>query len=227
MVRAGKLLAIWVCCLLGIVACISIPSDKYAPQITPEMALQKKLEQQLALLAADEALRQQLNLAMKFRTQICQRCHGVDGHSRNGRCPNLAGQDPAYLVQQLQHFSDGQRQDFQMQSMVSKMTDADKVAVSIYFSSMSSYPAATGTSDQIAQGQALFHIKCAQCHGTQGQGQYSYPRLAGQLPGYIRMTLHEFRKPDSRRRRTIMREIASILSETEIEALAAYISTME
>jgi len=227
MVRAGKLLTVWVYCLLGVVACVSLPSDRYVPQITPEMALQKKLKQQLTLLASDETLRQQLNLAMKFRTQICQRCHGVDGHSRNGRCPNLAGQDPAYLVQQLHHFSDGQRQDFQMQSMVSKMSDADKVAVSIYFSSMSPYPAAIGTSDQIAQGQALFHTKCAQCHGAQGQGQYSYPRLAGQLPSYVRMTLHEFRKPDSRRRRTIMREIASILSETEIEALAAYISTME
>ncbi len=222
-----KQLALWVCCLLGIVACVSTPSDRYVRQLTPELMLQEKLEQQLAVLAADEAVRQQLNLAMKFRTQICQRCHGVDGHSRNGRCPNLAGQNPAYLVQQLEHFSDGQRQDFQMQSMVRKMTDADKVAVAIYFSSMSPYPTATKKDDQAVKGQAIFHIKCAQCHGKQGQGQYGYPRLAGQLPGYISMMLHEFRKPNSRRRITIMREIASILSEAEIKLLAAYISTME
>ena len=227
MLRSGKMLVAWLCCLLGVVACISVPSDRYLPQISPEMRLQEKLNQQLAQVASDEAVRLQLNQAMRFRTQICQRCHGADGHSRNGRCPNLAGQDPAYLVQQLQHFGEGQRQDFQMQSMVSKMTDADKVAVAIYFSSMQPYPAGTEKGELTAKGKAIFHTRCAQCHGVQGQGQYTYPRLAGQLPSYLSMTLREFRKPDSRRRRTIMREIASTLSEAEIKALVAYISTME
>ncbi len=222
-----KELALWVCCLSGIVACVSAPPDRYVRQITPERVLQEKLEQQWARVNAEEGVRQQFNRAMKFRTQVCQRCHGTDGHSRNGRCPNLAGQNPAYLVQQLQHFSEGQRQDFQMQSIVKKMTDADKVAVAIYFSRMSPYPAITERGDGAAQGEVIFHIKCAQCHGKRGQGQYNYPRLAGQLPSYIRMTLHEFRKLNSRRRITIMRAIASTLSEAEIKALAAYISTME
>jgi len=222
-----KQLALWICCLLGIVACVSKPSDRYIRQITPEMMLQEMLEQQLVRMASDEGIRQQFSRSMKFRTQICQRCHGVDGHSRNGRCPNLAGQNPAYLVQQLQHFSDGQRQDFQMQSIVKKMTDADKVAVAIYFARMSPYPTATKRSERAAKGEVIFHARCAQCHGQQGQGEYGYPRLAGQLPGYISMTLHEFRKPNSRRRITIMSAIASTLSEVEINALAAYISAME
>jgi len=226
MTRFKKMLAIWVCCLLGLVACITTPVKQSVSKITPEMALQKKLEQQLARIAADETLRQQLNQAMKFRTLICQRCHGVDGRSRNGRCPNLAGQDPIYLVRQLQHFSDGQRQDFQMQSAVRKMTDNDKVAVAIYFSSMQPRPPTGEKTGQSAKGEVIFSIRCAQCHGVRGQGQYTYPRLAGQLPGYISMTLEEFRKPDSRRRRSIMNEIATLLSESDIKALAAYISTL-
>ncbi|MFC1602051.1 c-type cytochrome [Pseudomonadota bacterium] len=206
---------------------MSAPSDKYAPVITPDIALQKNLERQLAFVNSDENARQQLNQAMRFRTQLCQRCHGVDGHSRNGRCPNLAGQDPAYLVQQLQHFSDGRRQDFQMQSVAKNMTDDDKVAVAIYFSSMSPRPATEITDDLARQGEPLFRVRCAQCHGAQGQGQYTYPRLAGQLPSYISMTLYEFRKPESRRRESIMDAIASTLTEAEIKALAAYISTMK
>jgi cytochrome c553 len=227
MAQSSKIHAVWICCLLGVVACVSAPSGKYVPVVTPEMALQKNLERQLALVNSDEAVRQQLNQAMKFRTQLCQRCHGVDGHSRNGRCPNLAGQSPAYLVQQLQHFGDGRRQDFQMQSVASKMTDNDKVAVAIYFSSMPPRPAAEEIDELASRGESIFRTRCAQCHGVQGQGQYTYPRLAGQLPGYISMTLYEFRKPASRRRITIMREIASTLSEAEIKAVAAYISTMK
>lgn len=227
MARSSRVRAVWVCSLLGLVACVSAPAYKYVPAITPDTVLQTNLEQQLALVSSDEAVRQQLNQAMRFRTQLCQRCHGVDGHSRNGRCPNLAGQDPAYLVQQLQHFSDGRRQDFQMQSVARTMTDDDKVAVAIYFSSMSPYPAAEKTNELASQGEPIFRTRCAQCHGAQGQGQYTYPRLAGQLPGYISMTLQEFRKPESRRRISIMKAIASTLSEAEIKALAAYISTMK
>lgn len=226
MVKSGKALAAWLCCLFGIMACVTAPTEPHQ-KITPDQALQKKLTEQLALIASDKALRQQLNQAMKFRTRLCQRCHGADGHSRNGRCPNLAGQNPGYLLQQLQHFHDGRRQDFQMQSIARPISDADKIAVSIYFSSMPPRPASTEKNDQTAQGEALFHIRCAQCHGEQGQGLYTYPRLAGQLPEYIRMTLHEFAKPNSRRRTTIMREIASILSEAEINTLAIYISTLE
>ncbi len=226
MIRSGKAFAAWVCCLFGVMACVTTPTEQL-PRLTPDQALQKRLAEQLAIVASDSAARQQLNQAMKFRTRLCQRCHGADGHSRNGRCPNLAGQNPGYLLQQLQHFHDGRRQDFQMQSMVRHISDADKIAVSIYFSSMPPRPASTEENDQTAEGKRLFHIRCAQCHGAQGQGLYTYPRLAGQLPEYIRITLHEFRKPDSRRRTSIMREIASILSEREINALAAYISTME
>ncbi len=221
-----KALAVWACCLFGIMACIGTPT-KQPPEPTTDQALQKRLTEQLALLATDRTLRRQLDQAMKFRTLACQRCHGRDGHSRNGRCPNLAGQDPYYLLQQLQHFHDGRRRDFQMQSIAKSISDADKVAVALYFSNMPPRPSGTKSSAQAARGAPLFRHRCAQCHGAQGQGLYGYPRLAGQLPGYIRMTLHEFRKPDSRRRVSIMREIASILSEEEIQALAAYISTLK
>lgn len=223
MARSGKVVALLACYLFGLIACVSTSTK----QLTPDQALQKKLTEQLALIASDDAMRQQLNLAMKFRTQLCQRCHGVDGHSRNGRCPNLAGQDPYYLLQQIQHFHNGQRLDFQMQSMVKNLSNADKIAITIFFSSMQPRPSATEKNNQTTKGEAIFRTRCAQCHGAQGEGQYGYPRLAGQLPGYIMMSLHEFRKPVNRRRATIMREIASILSEHEIKALAAYISTME
>jgi len=231
--RFGKALMVWLFCLCGIVACIATPNKQSVLEKIPEViTLQKKLQHKLALLASDKTRLQQFNRTMQSRTLACQRCHGVDGHSRNRRCPNLAGQSPAYLLQQIQDFSEGRRHDYKMWTMVNKINDDDKIAVAIFFSNFPPRPSAQGETELSIKGEAIFQTLCTHCHGRQGEGQDSSPlfigpRLAGQLQGYISMTLREFRKTDSRRQKGIMSKVASALSDNDIQALAAYISRMK
>ena len=62
----------------------------------------------------------------------CAACHGTDGKSR-GDVPSLAGQDKAYLVQQVKDFRDGRRSSTIMQQLAKGYTDAEIEAAAAYF----------------------------------------------------------------------------------------------
>jgi cytochrome c553 len=63
---------------------------------------------------------------------------------------------------------------------------------------------------------------CAQCHGPNGEGQAGagFPRLAGQVDGYLAKQLDEFRS--GRRANPIMAPIAKALPADAVQALSAY-----
>jgi cytochrome c553 len=68
---------------------------------------------------------------------------------------------------------------------------------------------------------------CAACHGPTGTGNppAAYPLLSGQHSAYMVQTLKDFR--DGKRKNdpnSMMRDIASKMSDAEIEAVASYIS---
>lgn len=56
---------------------------------------------------------------------LCAGCHGEDGIAVQPGVPNLAGEDPMYLVQQLKAFRDGTRANEAMQAVTSGLTDAE------------------------------------------------------------------------------------------------------
>jgi cytochrome c553 len=73
---------------------------------------------------------------------------------------------------------------------------------------------------------------CSTCHGPEAKGKGQFPRLAGQLYPYIVKALTNWgqerdqggtAKPDTS---AIMRPIAHGLTESQIEAVAAYLSTL-
>jgi cytochrome c553 len=68
--------------------------------------------------------------------QGCAPCHGADGIGRDAEIPNLAGQNQAYLYNQLKAFHDGRRAHKEMLYMSRKMTDEDMRALAAYFSSL-------------------------------------------------------------------------------------------
>jgi sulfide dehydrogenase cytochrome subunit len=61
----------------------------------------------------------------------CANCHGADGHSRSA-IPAIAGQDKAYLIQQLKDFRDGKRPSTIMQQLAKGYTDAQIEAAAAY-----------------------------------------------------------------------------------------------
>ena len=64
----------------------------------------------------------------------CTNCHVTDGRSR-GAIPAIAGQDKAYLVQQLKDFRDGKRPSTIMQQLAKGYSDAQIDAAAAYLAS--------------------------------------------------------------------------------------------
>jgi cytochrome c553 len=46
----------------------------------------------------------------------CVSCHGQNGHSTDENAPSLAGKDADWIVQQLEYFQSGERQNSYMNS---------------------------------------------------------------------------------------------------------------
>jgi cytochrome c553 len=65
---------------------------------------------------------------------------------------------------------------------------------------------------------------CATCHGADGHGSATLPRLAGQHAQYTENQIKLFDKRERTNDNAVMHGIASKLSELEIKAVAAYLS---
>lgn len=66
----------------------------------------------------------------------CAACHGSDGVAVNSQYPNLAGQNYQYLVQQLQSFKSGQRNNGIMHAMASGLSKTQIQDLAAYYSSL-------------------------------------------------------------------------------------------
>jgi cytochrome c553 len=83
----------------------------------------------------------------------------------------------------------------------------------------------TTTSELVELGKQKAET-CSICHGEQGKAHNNMlPNLAGQNKGYFKKQLHDFR--ERRRMSSAMREVARTLTDRDIEALAAYYSSLD
>lgn len=172
--------------------------------------------------------------AGRERTLLCSQCHGETGNSVSPEIPNLAGQNPAYLLEQIEKFADGRRKNFVMRSLARSFTFEDKVNLAIYFASQEVEPVKADR-ELAARGEPIFQTVCQACHGENGRGDVGYARLAGQRVEYVEQTLQRFRA-NARQRTEVsqmtrhnvrMEQIAKDLSDEDIVALANYIALLK
>ena len=79
--------------------------------------------------------------------------------------------------------------------------------------------------DQV-QGNAIFQINCAGCHGIEGNSaDDSFPKLAGQYDDYIQQTLLDYQS--GKRNNAIMTGIAAALSKQDIKDLSHWFRSQE
>lgn len=205
--------------LLGFYAPVSVAEQK-------DILLQK-----LNKKITSPELKRKAMFAGEERALICGYCHGNDGNSLKPEVPNLAGQNPAYLLQQIGHFASGARKDFVMNSLASKLTEDDQINLAIFYTSQKVRTTRFDKARAV-QGKRLYLKQCQGCHGVKGRGKTGYARLAGQQPVYIKMTLQRFRgntqskTSGGKRRSAIMEAIVTNLADKDIESLAAYIASM-
>ena len=158
------------------------------------------------------------------RSDFCARCHGQDGTSVMPLVPNLAGQSPYYLLEQIEQFADGRRKDFIMSPLARHSSRQDKVALAFYYANLTPR-VQVSKPEHARQGGVLYPQRCIGCHGQDAHGNDNFARLAGQHPDYLKRRLTGFREADENAP-SVMAGIAQFLSEKDIEALASYLASL-
>lgn len=195
----------------------------------------------LLLAVAQSSIAQMQGGADAGRTKAatCGACHGVDGNSVTPEWPSLAGQSEAYIVRQLQAFRDKRRQDVGMQQFAATLTDQDMHDVGAFYASQALQPKGADP-QQVALGQQIYRggipergiAACIACHGPTGHGNplAAYPRISGQHSAYVTKTLQAYaagnRRSDADKNQ-MMRNVAELLLEDEIRALASYVQGLQ
>jgi cytochrome c553 len=157
---------------------------------------------------------------------FCRHCHGPSGNSMRDDVPNLAGQNEAYLLVQMNKFVTGQRKNEFMEGLIKALTPEERASISLYFSQQSPTPKPVKNGAQVADGKKLYDKVCINCHGASGYGTEKIPRLASQQPGYLEESLKRYRSGSGERIDLQMAAYTRNLKDADILNLAAYISSM-
>ena len=173
--------------------------------------------------------------AGRTKSVTCAACHGADGNSVTPDWPMLAGQHASYIARQLHAFKNGERTDVTMKPFADLLSDQDILDVAAYFAAQTPTPKGADPA-LVSLGQQLYRrgvpergvAACIACHGPQGTGNplASYPRISGQHAAYTTKQLNAYASGDRRsdvELDQMMRNIAGLLFEDEIKALASYV----
>lgn len=147
----------------------------------------------------------------------CTVCHGEHGNSTTPTLPTLAGQDPGYLLTAAKHYLTGARTNAEMLSAVKELKADELNHLVTYFA------AQTPVKPEIKLPAAptVLAEQCNRCHGANGHStEPTKPRLNGQVEAYLAHALRGYK--NGARDNTMMHAMSDVLSDMEIDALAAY-----
>jgi cytochrome c553 len=167
----------------------------------------------------------------------CSKCHGYNGISVSPLFPILAAQKASYIEMELQLFRLRARSDPHARAFmwgIARALDDDQIgALAQYFSSQAP---ARGTASRdpalAAKGKSIYEngvpehdvLGCIGCHGPNGEGIHTFPRLAGQHRDYLAIQLRQFNR-DALRESEIMHRFTQNLTEDEIAAVTEYLAS--
>jgi cytochrome c553 len=184
------------------------------------------------------------------KAPVCFACHGADGAPVAPTFPRLAGQRIDYLYHRLVSFRHANPKDpyysvSPMTPMAAALSDEDMRDLAAYFASQAPRVADGATAavatptgeDLFLNGNPARGIPpCQGCHGGEANGpsistdQYAaYPSLRGQSGLYVVARLTHFREgqPSDTSNTFIMHGVAATLDDDSIQAIAAWLGTLE
>src|ERR1700726_1731040 len=174
---------------------------------------------------------------VQAKLQYCEVCHGVSAQGFVGYypIPRLAGQQIAYIENQLQGFVEHKRANNIMFNVGHVMSPAMIKALATNFHDLNPKPLGNAPKELVAAGKQIYEegvpsanvLACATCHGKEAKGDGQFPRLAGQLYAYVTLQLTNWSKERAESTSDIMTPIARGLTEAQIKAVAAYVSYLE
>lgn len=174
-----------------------------------------------------------------LRAPACVGCHGPDGNAIASAWPKLASQREDYLVKQLREFKAGRRIDPVMSAMAAPLSEQDMRNLAAHFSLQVVRPGSANPT-LAARGERLYWLgrpgaqvpPCVGCHGPRAEGfgrsiDGGFPALGGQHAEYLVKQLQNFRSGvRSNDWEGVMRYAAKRLSDQDIQAVAAYLTTL-
>jgi cytochrome c553 len=148
----------------------------------------------------------------------CRKCHGARGISTDSMIPNLAGQEPVYLVAAIKAYRDHERE---YEDNMPAKTDEQIENLAAYYSIQKTE---ASVQDEIS-GQEMA-AKCDRCHNpTSHERKLSVPSLNGQSHDYLVKAMKEYRGND--RDNSMMHKMSNSYSNEMIEVLASYYAAQE
>jgi cytochrome c553 len=177
---------------------------------------------------------------LQAKIKYCKTCHGLSGQGYRGSIPvpRLAGQQSEYLQDQLRAFIERKRTSSFMSKVADALSPPMQEALVSHFYELNPKPLGGASKELVAKGKAIYEegvpeanvAPCSSCHGPSAKGDGQFPRLAGQLHDYIAGRLANWgrerpERPDADP--TGMESIARSLTESQIFAVAAYLSYLE
>jgi cytochrome c553 len=177
------------------------------------------------------------NKEVQAKLQYCEVCHGVSAQGFLGYypIPRLAGQQVAYIENQLKGFTERKRTNNIMFNVGHVLSPAMITALANGFHDLNPKPLGNAPKELVAAGKKIYEEgvpgasvpACSSCHGNDAKGSGQFPRLAGQLYAYVSLQLTNWSKERAENTSDIMAPIARGLTETQMKAVAAYVSYLE
>src|SRR6516162_8663567 len=178
--------------------------------------------------------------SFEAKLQYCKTCHGLSAQGYRGwfPMPRLAGQQPQYVENQLRAFIERRRTNPVMANVAHVLSPSMVAALANYFQSLNPRSIGGAPRGSLSLGKRIYEEglpesnvpACSACHGSEGKGQNEIPRLAGQLYEYTVGQLTNWSKVRGQGSAVdtsaIMAPTARNLTRLQIEAVAAYVSTL-
>jgi cytochrome c553 len=203
----------------------------------------------LALSATDRAYGAEDSAGVSQRDlhakiDYCEVCHGLSARGFVGYVPipRLAGQQVEYIENELKGFVEHKRVNAASPTATNVMFNVGHVlspamikALATSFHNLNPKPFGGAPKQNLAAGKKIFEEgvpsakvpACASCHGPEAKGNGQIPRLAGQLYPYVVKQLTNWSHERQEENSDIMTPIAHGLTESQIDAVAAYVSYLE
>jgi cytochrome c553 len=212
--RAAMFAAVW-----GVVAAAAHAQPARPPAAADLVVRLKEVER-------DPKLSEALFKTGRKVAAVCANCHGEGGNSVKPDIPNLAGQNPAYLIEQLRKFTDGRRRNEFMEGMIKAMSSDEKVGMVLFYSAQTVTHKSAANPALAAAGKEYYGRICWRCHAADGRGNDQFARIAGQQPEYLRQSLKGYRSGTGARTDPLMAASTKQMTDADIEAVVAYVMSM-
>jgi cytochrome c553 len=182
-------------------------------------------QERLKAISADPAAQRSAIEAGKKLTFFCANCHGEVGISKTPEVPNLAGQNPAYLLEQIRKFGTGERKDQFMQGLIKVLKDEERVQIALFYGNETVKPSKADMA-LVPRGKDLYTRLCVRCHGEAARGDATIARLAGQQIPYLKVSITRYRDNTGVRNNQLMSIATASLKNDDITAIANYLTQL-